>query len=211
MGYVAMGMSALSGLAGAGSSLMGGNATAAADRYQAQVAQNNAARSAQAADVVQQQGQVQAQSYYQQGDQRMAAARAGYGASGVDVNSGSALDAQSSIARTTAQNVNAVGYDADVQAVGYRNQAANYQTQAGLDLASARQAKTAGLLGAASSLIGSASAVSSKWDMFKNAGALGGSSLTGTTSADLTGIDGTKLAAMGGANPWAAAMLPAGA
>ena len=123
-----------------------------------------------------------AQQQYQVGSQREGQARAAFGANGVDVNSGSAVDAQRSIARTTALNVGADVYNADVQAVSDRNQTANYDTQANTDRTAASNAVTSGFIGAGTSLIGTASAVSSKWASFQQSGVLGGGSAGGAGS-----------------------------
>ncbi len=170
MGAVALGAGAAGGLIGGIGSILGGNAQASNDRYQAQVAQNNAAYSARAADTALTQGQVVAQQQYQVGSQRLGQARAAEGANGVAINSGSAVDDQASIARTTALNVGAVGYNADTQAVSDRNQTANYDTQANVDRTSASNAVISGFIGGATSLLGSASSVSSKWASFQQAG-----------------------------------------
>ena len=170
MGAVALGAGAAGGLIGGVGSILGGEGQAANDRYQAQVAQNNAKLAAGAADTALAQGQVAAQQQYQVGSQRLGQARAAEGANGVDVNSGSARDVQSGIARTTALNVGATTYNSDVQAVSDRNQAANYDTQANVDQTAGANAVTSGFIGGATSLIGSASSVASKWASFQTNG-----------------------------------------
>lgn len=170
MGMTSLGASAGSGVLGAVGSVMGGNSQAASDRYQAAVAMRNASLSASQADAAQAQGVVQAQSYYQQTSQREGAARAAFGANGVSMNSGSAVDVQSGIARTGAMNVNATIYNADARANSYRNQVSSYDTQANLDRTAASNAITSGWIGGATSLIGSASSVADKWNNFKLSG-----------------------------------------
>ena len=206
MGYVALGAQAAQGIFSAASSIIGGNAQAANDRYQAQVAMNNAGVSAKAGDTALAQGEVAAQQQYQVGSQREGQARAAFGANGVDVNSGSARDVQSSIARTTALNVGATAYNADVQAVGLRNQVANYDTQADVDRTEASNAVTSGYMGAAGSLIGSASSVASKWSSMQQAGVFGGggnSTIEGYTPTSPNPVTGQNVAS----NPWASSML----
>jgi hypothetical protein len=176
MGAAALGAQAAQGVMGAAGSIMGGYSQASNDRYQAKVAMNNATMAAQAGNTAIDQGNVVAQQQYQVGSQRMGQARAAMGANGITLNSGSALDVQSGIARTTALNVGAVKYNADVQAVSDRNQTANYDTQANVDRTDASNAVTSGYIGAAGSLLGSASSVASKWAMFQQAGVpVGGS------------------------------------
>ena len=178
LGYTSMGLGAAGGLIGGVGSILGGEGQAANDRYQAQVAQNNAKLAAGAANTALQQGDVLAQRDYQVGSQRTGQTRAAEGANGIDVNSGSARDVQAGIARTTALNVGAQKYNSDVQAVSDRNQTANDDTQANVDRTEASNAVTQGFIGAGTSLIGTASAVSSKWAMFQQNGVLGSSGST---------------------------------
>ena len=206
MGSTSLAMGGVGGLLGAAGSILGGNSQAANDRYQAQVAMNNAGTAAKAGDTALAQGQVAAQQQYQVGSQRQGQARAAFGADGVSANSGSAVDVQSGIARTTALDVGAVGYNADVQAVGLRNQVANYDTQANVDRTAASNAVTSGFLGAAGSLIGSASSVSSKWASMQQAGVFTppeNATIDGYKPVSPNPVTGQNVAS----NPWASSML----
>ena len=73
------------------------------------------------------------------------AIRAAMGANDLQLNGGSALDLQGDAARTTQQNVQATGYNSLVQAVGLRNQAIDYGSQAGLDVAQGENARRPGI------------------------------------------------------------------
>lgn len=64
-----------------------------------------------------------------QGNQVLGAQRAGYGASGVDVNYGSAMDVQKDTRATTALDVLTTKNNAAKAAWGYKVQAAGYQSE----------------------------------------------------------------------------------
>jgi hypothetical protein len=145
----AIAATALSSGIGAYGSIMQGNATAAADKYQAQVAQDQGLAAETATRINEQQT-------YRQGDQLLGRARAAAGASGVNVNSGTALLNQGDIERQTQQNVANQTYNAELQTWQGNNQAS-------LLRAEGSQAQTAGYLGAAGTLIGGAGQVASKW------------------------------------------------
>jgi hypothetical protein len=171
---IAAGISAATAVAGTAvavnSSEQQAKAQSNAADYNAAVAKNNAEMAAQNAETTLQQGDIAQQRDYQEGAQRMGAIRAAMGANDVQLNSGSALDLQGDAARTTQQNVQATGYNSLVQAVGLRNQAIDYGSQAGLDIAQGENAQTAGNTQALSSIIGGASSVSSKWASFQQNG-----------------------------------------
>ena len=89
--------------------------------------------------------------------------KAAQGASGVDVNYGSAKEVQSSQhlvsqmdMQTIRERAAKTAYDFSVQATNYENQAKGYSK-------AASNARTEGILGAVSSFIGTVGSVSSKW------------------------------------------------
>ena len=89
--------------------------------------------------------------------------KAAQGASGVDVNYGSAKEVQTSQHLVSQMDLNTIreraaktAYDFSVQAVNYENQAKGYNK-------AASNARTESVLGAVSSFIGSAGSVASKW------------------------------------------------
>lgn len=138
------------------SAIRQGNAESAADKYNAQVATNNASMaSAQAA----------ADESKQRRDARIAigSQRAAYGASGLSIE-GSPLDVLEQSAATAeldALNIRTEG----------RNKAIAYGNQATLDLSAAKNAKSAGLWKAAGNLVsGATSAFGSASDAMKRTG-----------------------------------------
>ena len=159
----AIATSAASGIAGATGALMSGAAQALAAKYQSGIAQQNAALAKNNANIALAQGDAAVQEQYQAGAQKMGAERAAIGAGNIELGSGSALSDQISLARTTAQNVQNTQYNADTQAVGYLNQGAQDTAQSSIDMMTAANDTTAGFLGAGTSLLTSASQVSSKW------------------------------------------------
>jgi hypothetical protein len=187
---IAAGVSAATAVAGTAvavnSSEQQAKAQSNAADYNAAVAKNNAEMAAQNAETTLQQGDIAQQRDYQEGAQRMGAIRAAMGANDVQLNSGSALALQGDQARTTQQNVQATGYNSLVQAVGLRNQAIDYGSQAGMDTAEAANDTTAGNTRALSSIIGGASSVSSKWASFQQQGI--GSGLGGGTTPQMGGV-----------------------
>lgn len=171
---IAAGVSAATAVAGTAvavnSSEQQAKAQSNAADYNAAVAKNNATLASQNSIVAAQQGDVAQQRAYQEGAQREAMVKAAFGANGIQMNSGSALDLQADQARTTQQNVQAIGYNANVAQVGYLNQQTGFTSQAGLDTAQGQNDITAGNTSALSSIIGGASSVSSKWASFQQQG-----------------------------------------
>jgi hypothetical protein len=149
----AIAASALSAGVGAYGAITSGNAAASAAKYNA----TTAMQQGQAAETA---ARINEQQTYRQGDQLLGRARAAAGASGVNVNSGTALLNQGDIKQATDQNVSDQTFNAELSTWGYRNQAALETAEAGAD-------RTAGYLGAASTLIGGASQVAGKWAAYQ--------------------------------------------
>jgi len=145
----AIASTALSAGIGAYGSIMQGNATNAADRYQATIAQDSGLAAENAT-------RMNEQATYRQGDQAASLARAAAAASGVNVNSGTAFLNQGDIRRQTQQNVNNQTYNAELATWQGENQSSLLRTEGS-------QAQTAGYIGAGSTLIGGAGQIASKW------------------------------------------------
>jgi hypothetical protein len=181
MGSIGMGAT----LAGGITSAIGAQTTAAATQqsynYQAGVAKLNSTIDLQNADYARSQGETTAMQYGLQAGQRAANIKVAQAASGLDVNSGSAKDVQTS-QRTitgidTAQirsNAAKTAYDYDVKSTADLNQST-------LDVMAGNNAITAGNIQAASSILGSVGSVASKWTQGSQAGLFG--SGTVSTSA----------------------------
>jgi hypothetical protein len=79
--------------------------------------------------------------------------RAVLAASGVEVDSGSALDIQEATGREGEQDAAIIMYNAEREAWGYGVQATNYRNAASAARAEGKNAMTAGIIGAGTSLL----------------------------------------------------------
>lgn len=155
------------GAVGAGVSAVGtiaqGQATANAAHYSAQVAQNNAKIAEQNAEYSTNAGQAHAAASSLKSAATGGRIRATQAASGVDVNTGSAVDVQESQRELGKLDTETVLNNAELQAYGYRTQAANFKSQAELDELKADQAPIGAALGAGGGLLSDASSLGWKW------------------------------------------------
>jgi len=136
-----------------------GEATANADRYQAQVAQNNSAIASQNATLAGQAGAQQVGMANQRTKAAVGAITAGEAGAGVDVAGPSAVAVQDSQKDIGMQDALQIRSNAARTAYGYETQASGFQSQAALDnmgAANASDVSTA-MAGDAFSGIGSAS------------------------------------------------------
>lgn len=133
----------IGGAAGGIGSLVSGFSGSAQAKAQARQAQQQAGVAASNADAALDTGLTNAQRDYQQGGASMGALRAQMAANGVALDSGSALDVQTALGRTTGQNVGDTMYQANAQAVNYRNQATSYNNEARVQ----RQQATSSIVG----------------------------------------------------------------
>lgn len=164
------------GIAGAGISaagaLEGGAASANAADYQAQVASNNAIIAKQNADYAIKSGQQQASTQSMKGAATAGKIKANQASSGVDVNTGSAVNVQQSAREVAKLDTDTVLNNSELKAYGYRTDATNYTAQEQLDEETAEQAPIGAAFSAAGGLLSSASSVGSKWATM--GGGLGG-------------------------------------
>lgn len=167
----------VAGLAGAGISAAGqveqGQATATAANYNAQVAANNATIANQNATYATAAGQTQAAAKSLQGAAVGGRIKAAQAASGVDVNTGSAVNVQASQRETSKLDTETVLNNAELQAYGYRANATNFQATSGLETEEAEQAPIGADIGAAGGLLGSASSLGLKWSQLGPGGGPG--------------------------------------
>jgi hypothetical protein len=140
-----------------------GQAQADAANYQAQVARNNEIIALQQSNLAKQDGAIKAQQQDMKSAQTLGTQRAVLGASGVDIESGSAREvvaSQSELARLDALTIQS---NAERKAWGFDIEATNQKAQAGLYRMQASHAKEAGMLNAFSSLLGGFGKVAGKW------------------------------------------------
>ncbi len=156
------------GAIGAGTSaigtITGGAATAANARYQATVAENNAIVAQQNANYAAAAGSQRAGVASLRNAARVGAVKAGQAASGIDVNTGSAVDVQKSERETGQLSALTEENNALLQAYGYRAAAVSDTAQAQLLRGEAAQAPIGAGLAASGGLIGNASALGFRWN-----------------------------------------------
>lgn len=163
LGEAGMGATLLGGISSAISSFVGGESQQQMFNYQAGVAQLNAQIARQNATYATQVGDIQAAQAGLQGAQRLGKIKAAQGASGLDVNTGSNKQVQTSQAEITSFDATAIRSNAARTSYNYENQAVGFAAQANMDTIAGKNARTAGLIGAGTSLLSSATSVSSEW------------------------------------------------
>lgn len=172
--YASLAAGALGAATSAVGAISSASAQSAAAKYQAQVARNNGIIANQNAEATTQAGQAAATATSLRSRALLGAVTASEGASGVDLNTGSSVEARETQREMGQLDTMTEGSNAALRAYGYRTQSANFDAQAGLDTATARNATTAGAIGAGGSLISGASSLGLKWAQLQNAGAVGG-------------------------------------
>jgi hypothetical protein len=171
-------IAAVTGIAGAvtgaAGAVYGGLATANAASYQAQVAKVNQQIANQNAQYAIEAGTAKTAQVGEQAAQRAGMVKASLAANGVDVNTGSAVDVETGERKAGVLDEQTTMNNAELEAYGYKSQATSYGAQAGLEGMEAEQAPIGADLGAAGSLLSSASSLSTKWTGGGGAGSSGG-------------------------------------
>src|SRR5712664_656746 len=170
IGETALVMTLMSGAISAGSAAYGGMASAAAYNYQAGVAQMNAQIAKQNAAYEGALGEVQAQAQGMKTRAVISQTRATQGASGLDVNTGSAASVRESEFQLGGYDQQIIRSNAARRAYGFEVEAAGDIAQAGAYRAAGANSMTAGLLGAFTSILGGGGSFASKWQQGKSAG-----------------------------------------
>jgi hypothetical protein len=169
--YLAMGMNAAGGILGAIGAKQAASAQASAYNYQAAVAQSNAQIMRRNAMTELGVGEEKAAIAGTKGAQISGAIRAGQGASGVQVDSGSSADVQAGQARANRIDQDITRENAGRRADEYFTQEVGYKSQAELDKMGATEAESAGNIKALGSLIGAGTSVADKWMQWSKLGA----------------------------------------
>lgn len=152
-------------------------------QYQAGIAQLNSKIALQNRDYALGVGEQEAQKYGMGAAQRQGTIRAGAGASGIDVGSGSKADVQSSQQLVTGIDMATIRNNAARKAYGYTVEATQDTAQAGLYNKAASDASSAGNIKALGSLLSGSASVSDKWLQGSSSG-LFGSSTSGSSSSN---------------------------
>lgn len=126
--------SVLGGFMGAAGTKQAGAASSAASYYQAAVAANNAKLAEQRADRALAAGRIETQAVGLKAAANLGAIKAEQAASGIDVNTGSAVDVQASARMLGKQAAEQTMINAQERAWGYRVQAQSEKAQAELDM-----------------------------------------------------------------------------
>ena len=158
-----MGAAALGGITSAVGSYESGQSAKAQAEYQSQVAAQNQVLANQNATQAIAAGEATAEQAAIKQRADTGQIRAAEGASGVDVNSGSALDVQSSQSERDMLDQLIVRSNAERTAYGYKTQGLQFGGQAALEKAAAEQAPVAGDIGAVGSIFSGASGVANQY------------------------------------------------
>lgn len=147
-------------------SIQSGNAASAASSYQAQVSANNATIADQNAQYAKAAGERQVNQQQFKTAATVGAIKAQQASEGLDVNSGSNLDVQSSAKELGELDAITVRNAAARQAYGYQAQSMSDVAQGQLQEAKASSDSTAGLFGATSSVLGGVSSSANSYARF---------------------------------------------
>lgn len=173
MAGTSMALSASGGILGAFGANASGKAQAAQATYQSGLASINQKIAKQNADYARAAGEAEAQQSGMKTRAIIGRTRAIQGASGLDVNRGSALKVRESQADLGAQDAATIRHNAARKAYGYEVEALNKGAQADIYGMAAKNAKTASKYAVASSIIGGASSVADKWSKASQYGIFG--------------------------------------
>lgn len=154
--------------------LFEGNAQADAAKYNAYIQRQNAAIATTNQNIASQSGAEQASLSEQRTRATSGAIQANQGASGVDVNSGSAVDTRQSAAEIGELDALTIRSNATREAYGYENQAVSDTAQANLDTAEAKNDITASEIGATGTFIGAQDKAAANFLSFQMSGGFGG-------------------------------------
>lgn len=161
----------------------GMQAQAANAAYQAQVARNNSDIAKQNYDLESDSGQIQAENFGMRTRSVIGAAKAQQGASGVDVNSGSAVDVRAGAAEIGELDALSIRSNAARRAYGYEVAATSDTAQAGLLQDQSENLKSAAPMAAFSSLLSAAGGAGASYTKYYNVGGLSGGG-TGAPGGD---------------------------
>lgn len=150
------------GIAGYGAYAQGDAASKAAS-YNASIENMNAALSSQNTVIAEQAGQAQTGMQGQKTRATVGSIAASQAASGIEVGSGSALDVRFSARELGELDALTIRSNAAREAYGYRNQAVSHESQGTLSGFEAKNARIAGEVNAAATLLGGASSAGSNY------------------------------------------------
>lgn len=151
-----------------------GQAEKASSLYNARISQQNAAIATQNMNIAGQAGAAQAGMSEQRTRATTGAIKANQAASGIDVNSGSAVAVQSSASELGELDALTIRSNATREAYGYEQQAHSLNAQSNLDKFEAANDSTAGAINATSTFLGGAGNAANEFAKYRMAGGFGG-------------------------------------
>lgn len=163
LGSIGTGASAAGGIVGAIGNLISGGANKKMYDYQAGIAQINKKNALQDADYSRAVGETEAQTSGMKTRFTLGKIVSGQAASGLDVNSGSNQRVQEGEQAIGTHDEAVIRSSAAKRAYGYEVEAATDEAQSQVYKMGGKNAETAGMIGAATSILGSASSVAGKW------------------------------------------------
>lgn len=163
LSMIAIGGSAAAGGVSALGQILGGIASKNQYGYQSAVARINQQIAKQNADYARNVGEVEAQKVGLGSRFRVGNIVAGKAAAGLDVNTGSASDVVESQKEIGLHDQATVRANAAKKAYGFEVEGVQHEAQSHIYDMAGDKAMMAGIIGAGSSILGSASSVSSKW------------------------------------------------
>jgi hypothetical protein len=170
VGTIGLGTTLAGGLLSAFGAEKSGQSQQQMYNYQAQVAKINSQIDLQNRDYALQKGEIEQTQYGMKAAQQRGAIKVAQAGSGIDVNSGSALAVQESQKKITGIDLDQLRANTAKTAYDYTVKSTMDTNQATLDILSGENAKEAGDIGAAASILGTVGSVSSKWMQGKQAG-----------------------------------------
>lgn len=182
LGAVGLASTVLGGATSAAGAIMKGNADSRMYSYKAGMAQTNAAILSSNADYTRTQGDKQAMYSGISGGQKMGSIRAKQSANGLDINSGSNSQVQEGQQWATQEDEKNITDTSTRKAYGYDVESSSKRQEAELDLQAGSNAKSAGYISAAGSILGTASSVATKWSQGSTAGLWGNDPNQGITT-----------------------------
>lgn len=167
---VSIGSTALGGATSAIGSIISGNASKQMYDYQSGIAQMNERIAKQDASYARDVGETEAQASGMKTRFTLGKIVSTQAGSGLDVNSGSNLRVQESEQEIGTHDESVIRSTAAKRAYGYEVEAAQASAQGQVYKMAGKNAQVAGEIGAATSILGSASSVADKWTKAKTVG-----------------------------------------
>lgn len=143
-----------------------GQAESDAAKYQAKVAKNNAILAGRAAEDATARGAIEESRQRAIGRRTLGSQRTAFAANGIDLASETVGDIAASQGGLNELDALTIRANAAREAAGFRQEGANYRAQAGLLKSQAANARYAGNLAAAGTVLSGASDVATKWYSF---------------------------------------------